>query len=71
MKLVFALVVLVNNLPMNTDNMYFVEAEACNQTAFQTEKGYAGENQSWSTQNVSIKAYCVPRLVSKKSETFD
>ena len=70
MKLVFALVVLVNNLPMNTDHMYFVEAESCNQIAFQTQEGYAGENKRWSTSGVRIKAYCEPRLVDKKAETF-
>ena len=57
MKLVFALVVLINQLPNNTDGMYFETAAACNTIAFQTEKGFAGEGKSWSTQNVSIKAY--------------
>jgi len=71
MKLVFALVVLINQLPKNTDGMYFETAAACNTIAFQTEKGFAGEGKSWSTPNVSIKAYCEPRLVDKKVETFD
>lgn len=71
MKLVFALVVLINNLPNNTDGMYFETAEACNQTAFKTEKGVAGESQSWSTSGVGIRAYCEPRLVDKNAQTFD
>ena len=71
MKLVFALVVLINQLPNNTEGMYFETAEACNQIAYKTEKGYAGETSSWTTQNVNIKSYCEPRLVSKKEETYD
>ena len=71
MKLVFALVVLVNNLPSNTDDMYFATAQSCNQIAYVTEKGVAGDNQSWSTQGVNIKAYCVPRLVPKNATTFE
>lgn len=71
MKLVYALIVMINNLPNNTEGMYFDKAESCNQVAFHTEKGYAGENQSWKTAGVNIKAYCEPRLVDKKSQTFD
>lgn len=71
MKLVFALVVLINNLPNNTDGMYFETAEGCNRIAFQTEKGVAGDNHSWSTSGVGIRAYCEPRLVDKNAQTFD
>lgn len=71
MKLVFALVVMINNLPNNTDGMYFATAQSCNQIAYVTEKGVAGENQSWSTQGVNIKAYCEPRLVPKNAQTFE
>jgi len=71
MKLVFALVVLINNLPKNTDGMYFETPEGCNKFAFQTEKGVAGENQSWTTSGVAIRAYCEPRLVDKNAQTFD
>lgn len=71
MKLVFALVVIINTLPKNTDGMYFETAESCNQIAFQTEKGIAGENQQWTTPVANIKAYCEPRLVDKSAQTFD
>jgi len=71
MKLVFALVVIINNVPNNTDGMYFDTAEACNQIAFQTEKGIAGENKMWTSPVANIKAYCEPRLVNKSAQTFD
>jgi len=71
MKLVFALVVVINGLPNNTDGMYFDFAEVCNTIAFQTEKGFAGEGKSWSSPSANIKAYCEPRLVDKNAQTFD
>ena len=75
MKLVFALVVLINQLPKNTDGMYFLKAEDCNQAAFQTESGYAGNGpdgttKQWKSPGYTIKAYCEPRLVDEKAETF-
>jgi len=51
--------------------MYFATAQSCNQIAYVTEKGVAGENQSWTTQGVNIKAYCEPRLVPKDAQTFE
>jgi hypothetical protein len=71
MKLVFALVLLINNAPSNTDGMYFDTAEACNTVAFQTEKGYAGEGKSWTTSGINIRAYCEPKIVDDRAETFD
>ena len=71
MKLVFALVVIINSMPNNTDGMYFDTPEACNKIAFQTEKGVAGENAAWVTPVANIKAYCEPRLVPKNAQTFD
>ncbi len=75
MKLVFALVVLVNNLPNNTDGMYFDKAEDCNQIAFQTESGYAGNGpdgstKQWKSPAITIKAYCEPRMVDKNARVF-
>lgn len=71
MKLVFALVVIINSMPHNTDGMYFDTAEACNKIAFQTEKGVAGENAAWTSPVANIKAFCEPRLVDKNAQTFD
>jgi|11_taG_2_1085331.scaffolds.fasta_scaffold00573_13 hypothetical protein len=75
MKLVFALIVLVNNLPNNTDGMYFVNASDCNQMAFETETGYAGSgpdgtSKSWKSNGVNIRAYCEPRMVEKNARAF-
>ena len=71
MKLVFALVVLINSMPNNTDGMYFETAKACNQIAYQTEKGIAGDQAMWTSPAANIKAYCEPRLVNKNAQTFD
>jgi len=75
MKLVFALVVIINNLPNNTDGMYFHSAEACNTMAFQTESGFAGSDEEgkvkqWKSQGINIKAYCEPRMVEKSERVF-
>lgn len=71
MKLIFALVVIINGLPNNTDGMYFDTAESCNKIAFQTEKGIAGENQAWKSNVATIQAYCEPRLVDRSAATYD
>jgi hypothetical protein len=63
MKLVFALLVLVNDVPQ--DPILFNNIQACNQIAFSTEKGVAGDTASWSSQGNRIEAYCVPRVVEK------
>lgn len=74
MKLVFALIVMINQLPKNTDGMYFLNAEDCNKVAYETEAGYAGETengkQQWKSPGYTIKAYCEPRLVDKNARTF-
>lgn len=75
MKLVFALVVLINNLPNNTDGMYFQNAADCNRKAFETETGFAGSGpdgavKSWKSNGVNIRAYCEPRLVDKDAKAF-
>ncbi len=63
MKLVFVLIVLINNVPQ--DPILFDNIQACNQIAFSTEKGIAGETASWSSQKNSLEAYCVPKVVEK------
>lgn len=75
MKLVFVLIVLINQLPKNTDAMYFLNAEDCNQIAYETETGYAGagpdgSTKAWKSPGYTIKAYCEPRLVDKNARTF-
>lgn len=75
MKIVFALVVLINGLPKNTDGMYFADAERCNQLAYETETGYAGagpdgSTKAWKSSGFTIKAYCEPRLVEKSARQF-
>lgn len=75
MKLVFALVVLINNLPNNSDGMYFQNAADCNKVAFQTESGFAGQGENgqsaaWKSNGINIRAYCEPRLVDKSQQVF-
>lgn len=71
MKLVYALIVIVNGLPVNTDGVYFENPEVCNTHAYRTEKGVAGENRAWDSTAVNIQAYCLPRLVPEKDQTLD
>jgi len=63
MKLVFALLVLVNDVPQ--DPILFDNIQACNQIAFSTEKGVASETSLWSSQGNRLEAFCVPRVVEK------
>ena len=63
MKLVFVLLVLVNDVPQ--DPILFDNIQSCNQIAFSTEKGVASDTAQWSSQSNRIEAYCVPRVVEK------
>jgi hypothetical protein len=74
MKLVFTLVVLINNVP-SSEGMYFNSAEACNTMAFQTETGYAGSGpdgstKQWKSAGTNIRAYCKPVMVEKTARVF-
>ena len=61
MKLVFALLVMINDVPQ--DPILFDDIQACNQIAFSTEKGVASNTAQWSSQGNRIEAYCVPKQV--------
>lgn len=71
MKLVFALIVILNGNPQDTTGMYFMSAEACNQMAFRTEKGIVSEKLTWSSNKNVLHSYCVPRRVPVDAETYD
>ncbi len=63
MKLVFALLIFVNDVPQ--DPILFGSIQACNQIAFSTEKGVASDTTQWSSHSNRIEAYCIPRVVEK------
>jgi len=74
MKLVFTLVVLINNVP-SSEGVYFNSAEACNTVAFQTESGFAGSGpegatKQWKSAGTNIRAYCKPVMVEKTARVF-
>ena len=63
MKLVFSLLVLVNDVPQ--DPILFVDIKSCNSVALVTEKGIASDSIVHNSQGNRIEAYCVPRVVEK------
>ena len=63
MKLVFALIVLVNDVPQ--DPVLFTDVKMCNTMALVTEQGVASESITHKSQGNRIEAYCVPRVVEK------
>ncbi len=63
MKLVFALLVLVNDVPQ--DPILFADVKMCNTVALVTEQGVASDNISQKSQGNRLEAYCVPRVVEK------
>lgn len=74
MKLVFTLVVLINNVP-SSESVYFNSAESCNTMAFQTESGFAGNDgegktKQWKSAGTNIRAYCKPVMVEKTARVF-
>jgi hypothetical protein len=62
MKLVFALLVLVNDVPQ--DPVLFSDVKMCNTMALVTEQGVASAI-SHKSQGNRIEAYCVPKVVEK------
>ena len=63
MKLVFALLVLVNDVPQ--DPVLFSDVKMCNTMALVTEQGVASDSIAHKSQGNRIEAYCVPRVVEK------
>jgi len=63
MKLVFALLVLVNDVPQ--DPVLFTDVKMCNTMALVTEQGVASDSIAHKSQGNRIEAYCVPRVVEK------
>jgi hypothetical protein len=63
MKLVFVLLVMVNDVPQ--DPILFMDVKMCNTVAIVTEQGVASDSIAHKSQGNRIEAYCVPRMVEK------
>ena len=71
MVMAFLLLVTLQGKEHNTKNMYFRDINRCNYFAEQIEKGNSLQSGRYIYKTDRIDAYCLPVMVSKKTEFWD